>query len=216
MKAKQFVTLCFVLGLAMVVTGFVGSAVAESELSSASSEGTGPVSEGLAGPVEVEDVAPAASLPLAAIRVAGSVFKPRNSSVGWASTGGGGSIYASSGSPSETWNVPVYLPQGSIVDRIRMYYYDTSSSNCMGWFTVYDLNGNIVDEWSVTSSGSGGNGYNDSDPINHTINYTAFSYVLNWRPLQLGTTMRLNGFRIFYRPSGTRYGSALILSEPPP
>lgn len=156
MKAKHVVTLCFVLGLAVSVMGFVVPAMAESEVSSASSAGSGPVPEGLAGTVEVEDAAPAASLPLAYLRVAGSVFRPRNSSTGWADSGQGGSIYAASGSSSVVFNAPVFLPQGSIVDHIRMYYYDNSSSDCYGWFTIYDLDGEIVDEWAAVSSGTPG------------------------------------------------------------
>jgi len=214
MKAKHVVTLCCVFGLAMAVIGFVGTAMAESEMSSA---GTGPVPKGLAGPVvEVEDMAPAASLPQAYLRVAGSVFRPRRSSTDWGDSASGGSVYASSGSSLTVFNTPVYLPQGSIVDYIRMYYYDASSSDCYGWFTIYDLNGEIVDEWDAVSSGTSGNGFSNSDPINHTINYGTYSYVLNWRPNQLGSTMMLHGFRIFYYPSGTRYGEALILSSPPP
>jgi hypothetical protein len=216
MKAKLSAKWCLVFGLAIAVTGLVGPAMAQDELYLSSSEPKGLSDMPLAtGGQSEEDMAPEATLPQTSLRLAGVAFKPRVSSVGWAYSGGG-SVYASSGSSSEVWTATFYLPQGSVVGYIRMYYYDTSASNCAGYFTLYGYDGTLVDEWSVTSSGTGGFDYADSDPINHTINYSACSYVLNWRPSQIGNSMRLYGFRIFYYPSGTRYGSAMILSSPPP
>ena len=217
MKTKHFVTLFFMVGLVFAFTGLVGPAMAQDESSSAIGADRGSDTGGVAagGKIE-EDIAPNASLPTAYLRVTGSVFKPRSSSVGWAPGAQGGSIYASSGSSLEVWNSPLYLPQGTLIQFVRMYYYDNSASNCYGWFTIYDLYGDVVDEWGVSSSGTPGDSFDDTAAINHTINYNIYSYVLNWRPNQLGSTMMLHGFRVFYYPGGTRAGNALILSNTPP
>ena len=219
MKAKHFVTLFFIVGLVFAIIGFVGPAMSQDELSSAgTADDTGlpaiatPSGEDLSAQ---EDIAPNAALPTTYLRVTGSVFKPRRSDVDWANSGQGGSVYASAGNTSTWWNTPVYLPQGTVIRYVRMYYYDNSASNCWGYFTVYDLDGDIVQEWGVSSSGTPGDSWDDTANINHTIDYSSYSYVLNWQPNHIGSTIMLNGFRIFFYPSGTRYGSSLILSDIP-
>jgi hypothetical protein len=135
---------------------------------------------------------------LRSLRVAGSVLRERTSTDGTAVNTSGGCIYNSSGSSFGVLNTPVFLPNGATVDTLRMYYFDTSGSDSMGWFTIYDLYGEIVQEFSVSSTGTLGNSFNDSAPINHVIDHSLYSYVLNWRPNVAGTTMQLCGFRIFY------------------
>ncbi len=132
------------------------------------------------------------------VRVAGSTLKPRANDVTYQASGGGGCVYVTGGDQYEVWNIPVILPQGAVVGTLRMYYNDTSGSDSTAWFTIYDLNGSVTEEFSVSTSGSSGNGYRDSSPINHQIDYSVFSYVLNWRPSVIGSTMQLCGFRIFY------------------
>lgn len=133
-------------------------------------------------------------------RVIGAALKPRENDVSYSVNSSGGCTYVTAGDDSTVWNVPVDLPQGSEVDTLRMYYYDTSGSNMQAWFTVYDLYGNIVEEFSVSSSGDAGNSFNDSDPINHTIDYSTYAYLLNWRPVGSGSGLQLCGFRLFYNP----------------
>lgn len=117
----------------------------------------------------------------------------------------GGCIYAENNA-FDAFNTPIWLPQGATVNQLRMYYNDTSASNSTAWFTVYNLYGVTVDEWSVNSSGSSGLGFNDSPVIDHKIDYNLYSYLLNWRPVVAGTTMQLCGFRIFYEaPFGVQY-----------
>jgi hypothetical protein len=88
-----------------------------------------------------------------------------------------------------------------------MYYDDTNgSANCSAYFTVYDLYGDIVDEWGVNSTGSGGEAYRDTSEFTHTVNYGLYSYVLHWRPNDLGSDVQLCGFRIFYHsPSSATF-----------
>ncbi len=131
-------------------------------------------------------------------RLAGSMLRPRASSVGYYWGAGGGCIYNSSGNPAEIWNVPVTLPEGATINTVRMYYDDNSDVNSTAWFTIYDLYGELVQEWAMTSSGNTGEGFADTPLIDHTIDYTPYSYVLNWRPTIQGATMQVCGFRIFY------------------
>ncbi len=132
-------------------------------------------------------------------RIAGSVLRPRTSSANFAPSGSGGCIYAVDDGFS-IFNTPIWLPQGTRVDTLRMYYNDTSASNSTAWFSVYDLYGVLVDEWSVQSTGNFGNGFNDSALINHVVDYALYSYAINWRPVVTGTSMQLCGFRIFHAP----------------
>lgn len=131
-------------------------------------------------------------------RVAGSALKPRTSDVSYAVNDQGGCTYVTSGDSYSVWNIQPMLPQGAVVDTLRMYFLDTSGSNSSAWFTVYNQYGAIVSEWPVSSSGNSGNGFNTSSLINHTIDYSQYSYLLNWRPIVTGTTMQLCGLRIFY------------------
>jgi hypothetical protein len=133
-------------------------------------------------------------------RIAGTALKPRGNDVDYIPAAGGGCFYASAGNSFRVFNTGVYLPQGSNILAMRMYYDDTSSSNSRAWFSVYDLYGDLVEEWSVDSVGDTGNGFNDTDTISHTIDYLSYSYVINWRPYDLGFDTQLCGFRIFYQP----------------
>lgn len=131
-------------------------------------------------------------------RVTGSALKPRENDVSYAVSGTGACTYVTAGDASTVWNTDPGLPDGTVVDTLRMYYNDTSGSNSSAWFTVYDLYGAIVQEWSVSTTGSSGNSFSDSAPINHTINYAVYNYLLNWRPGVTGSTMQLCGFRVFH------------------
>lgn len=155
-----------------------------------------PARAGLAAETEVAGAAGS----LVSLRVAGSVLRPRTNQVDYAAASGGGCLYHVSGSTMAVWNTPLHLPQRSRVDSLRVYYNDTSGLDGRAWLTVYDLYGAIVQEWGVSSAGSGGTGFNDTGPINHEIDYSQYNYVLNWRPSETGPAMQLCGFRIFYTP----------------
>ena len=157
---------------------------------------------------------PEALGPLATLtswRVTGSALRPRDSGVSYTTNTSGSCAYVTGGDASTVWNVPVLLPNGATVNTLRMYYYDTSGSNSTAWFTIYDLYGSIVQEWSVSTSGSSGNSYNDSAAINHKIDYNTYSYLINWRPVVTGSTMQVCGFRVFYEapPFGASYLPAI-------
>ena len=131
-------------------------------------------------------------------RVTGSALKPRENDVSYATNTTGACTYVTAGDEFTVWNIPVQVPQGSVVDTVRMYFDDTSGSNTTGWFTIYDLYGEIVDEWAVSSSGDSGLSFADTDPIDHTVDYSTYSYMVNWRPVVTGSTLQLCGFRVFH------------------
>ena len=128
--------------------------------------------------------------------VAGSALRPRASTTGWNSDGSGGCIYSSG---SEVFNIHLEVPQGSRVDYLRIYYYDASSSDSQAWITRYNDVGGFSDRTSVTSSGNGGYGTALSGYLGEVFDYANYSYVLNWRPNQVGNTMQLCGLRVAYR-----------------
>jgi hypothetical protein len=140
------------------------------------------------------------------LRFVGSTLRPRRNDVNYTTNSNGGCVYVESGNASTIWNLPLALPNGTKVEWLRMYYYDNDPAVTMnGWFTKYDLYGSIVQEWSM-SSVDGGNMYTDVliTPT-QTIDYGAFSYVINWRPVGTGANLQLCGFRIFYTTMGFNF-----------
>jgi hypothetical protein len=209
MKRNVLVVLVVLLvGLAALWYGIGRSSPAgaqsdgvERESSANTPEGTLPeqdASAGNSGPIEPEEFMEGGGL--ISWRVTGSALQPRENNVTYSVNSNGSCSYVTAGSTFTVWNTPVHLPNGSVVDTLRMYYYDTSASSTTGWFTVYDLYGVIVDEWSVVSTSNVGNSFNDSAQINHTIDYSIYNYVINWRPNVTGSTVQLCGFRVFYTP----------------
>ncbi len=135
----------------------------------------------------------------ASLRIAGSILTPRESNVEWSVGGEGGCLYATTGDRYTWFNTPLYLEQGSTIAYFRMYYDDQNvSSNSSAYLTIYDLYGHIVDEFGVFSSGTGQN-YATTAEIGHIVDYTSYSYVINWSPNSLGSDQQVCGFRIFYQ-----------------
>jgi hypothetical protein len=136
----------------------------------------------------------------ASLRISGTAFRPLDSAVGFGH-GEGGYMYATS-EPGQGWTAPVYLPQGAVVTSVRLYYYDSNASiDCTGSFAAFDFsNQGILGPWPVYSSGNAGLGYADSGPINHTIDYNKYAYILYWVPNIANNTIQLGGFQIFYTP----------------
>lgn len=146
------------------------------------------------------------------LRFVGSTLRPRQNDVTYTTNGNGSCVYVTAGDASTVWNLPLALPEGSKVEYLRMYYYDASVSNMTGWFTKYDLYGELVQEWAVNSTSNSGSGYSDVviSPT-ETIDYSAYSYVLNWRPGTVTNTLQLCGFRLFYTaPVGGVYLPVIV------
>jgi hypothetical protein len=159
-----------------------------------------PVVEREPGAANRSSTAPNAPTYNSTIRFVGSTLRPRQNNVSYTTNGNGSCVYVTAGSANTVWNLPLALPEGSKVEWLRMYYHDTDGlHNTSGWFTKYDLYGGLVQEWAVDSTGSGGNAYADVliSPT-ETIDYSVYSYVLNWRPVAVTSTLQLCGFRLFY------------------
>ena len=206
---RRFPDVALTLAVSLILVGvFVGSAgvVRAQGDDTPHWSSSAPVPEGAdpGSPPDTYAASPAAETEIAQtynafLRISGAVLKPRESTVDWYGAGGGGCLYASAGSTFATFNTPIYLPQGSTVKFLRMYYNDTNADkNSHAWFTVYDLYGQIVLEMGAASTGSSGNGYATTEEFTHTINYDSYSYVVNWRPNDLGSDMQVCGFRIYY------------------
>jgi hypothetical protein len=146
------------------------------------------------------------------IRYVGSTLKPRANNVNYTVGGtGGGCVYATGGDAFEVWNTPLTLPDGAQVEWLRLYFYDNDgTNNIRGWFTKYNLYGDIVSEWGVSST-SGGYGYVDVaiSPV-ETINYNNYSYVLNFRPYVASSNLMLCGFRVFYTVFGNTFMPSIL------
>jgi hypothetical protein len=133
-------------------------------------------------------------------RIVGSSLKPRQNDVNYAWGSDGGCAYVTSGDASTVWNTPFIAPQGATVRYLRVYVNDTNASDVTGWFTVYDLFGAMVQEWGISSSGTPGQAWFDTAAINHVIDYSLYSYVLNMRPNGTGSTLQFCGARLFFDP----------------
>jgi hypothetical protein len=103
----------------------------------------------------------------------------------------------------DMFNIHLGIPEGSRIDYLRIFYYDASDDNSIAWITTYDGAGTFNDLTSVTSSGNSGYGTQLSAYVGEVVDNASNSYVLNWRPVQVGTSMQLCGLRVAYRlPDG--------------
>ena len=82
----------------------------------------------------------------AVLSVAGSLLKPIASDIAFNTRiipeGWEGLYCTGTGASFVCFNTPVDLPQGTVVKSLRMYFYDNDPVYfCVGFFTIYDLNG---------------------------------------------------------------------------
>jgi len=127
---------------------------------------------------------------------AGATMRPRDSATSWAYPGGG---CVSIPEGTDLFTLPLDLPQGSRIDYLRMFFYDTSALDSIAWITVYDGGGGFTDLVSVTSTGTVGYGTSLSPLLERVVDNTNYSYVLNYKANQTGSSMRLCGLRVAYR-----------------
>ncbi|MEL7644664.1 MAG: hypothetical protein AAGU04_00150 [Anaerolineaceae bacterium] len=103
----------------------------------------------------------------------------------------------------EVFSLQIHLPEGATIEWLRLYYYDSNpGANSTAWITVYDGAGNTTDLINVQSAGSSGYGQSLSTEFSHVVDNSLYTYVLNWRPYELDSRMRLMGMRVAYIPSG--------------
>ncbi len=128
--------------------------------------------------------------------VAGSTMLPRDSSTTW-SYGGYGCVVVPSGGNYLIQHLDI--PSGARIDYLRIFYYDTSSSDSTAWITSYDAQGNHDDMISVSSSGTGGYDTALSDYLGEVVDTFNNSYVLLYIPDDNTSNMKLCGLRVAYR-----------------
>jgi hypothetical protein len=134
--------------------------------------------------------------PFRYINVAGSSLRPRASGTEWTYPGGG---CISAALANDVFLIHLPIPNGSRIDYLRIYYYDTSANNSQAWVTTYNGAGSFNDLTTVNSAGNSGYGTQLSPYVGHVVDTASNSYVLNWRSNQTGSTMRLCGLRVAYR-----------------
>jgi hypothetical protein len=111
-----------------------------------------------------------------------------------------GACIAAMDTGAQFFTLNLNLPQGSRIDYLRLYYYDTdAANNSEANIRKYDAAGNYTEITSVSSSGSGGYGSALSGFANHVVDNGSGAYVLNWQPIVTGSTMQLCGLRVAYR-----------------
>ncbi len=155
-----------------------------------------PDQDSYSAPQGVGDHSPDAWSDFNYINVAGATLHPRDSASGWDYSGTG---CVSRASGSELFISDLGIPDGSRIDYLRIYYYDSSANNSTAWITNYDGAGNYTDLTNAVSAGAGGYGTVLSAYLGHVANTASRSYALNWSAAQNGSSMRLCGLRVAYR-----------------
>jgi len=97
-------------------------------------------------------------------------------------------------------NTPIYPPQGATLTNLRVFVYDSSAQASVAEICVLGIYGSVVTAWYGVSSGSSGFTFFDIPIDNHVVDYSDFSYSIDWAPNQLGDTMMVCGFQLFYTP----------------
>ncbi|MGB4857868.1 MAG: hypothetical protein WBP11_00925 [Dokdonella sp.] len=135
------------------------------------------------------------------LSIAGSTFHPRDSNTTTTySYPGGGCIAKTGGSDSLFVHHKAILPGGAVVRYVRLYYYNTSTSNVEAFFATYDGAGNYSHRTSVSSAG-GASSYDSS--LSPDMNYSvdpftsAINVVVNLGD-QNDETLQFCGVRIAY------------------
>ncbi len=94
----------------------------------------------------------------------------------------------------------VQLPEGSRVDYLRLFYFDTNTNDSLAWLTSYDGAGSKDDMVYVQSASDVGYGTTLSEYLGEVVDTTYKSYLLNWNPLSaFNETLQVCGLRIAYR-----------------
>jgi hypothetical protein len=128
---------------------------------------------------------------------AGSALHSVDSAMG-SNYNSGGCINATA-NPFDYFTIYLHLPQGSRIDYLRIYYYDTSGSNSTAYLNKYDGAANTTFLTEVSSAGNTGFGTQLSPYLGHIVDNGNGSYVLGWIPNVTGTSMQLCGLRVAYR-----------------
>lgn len=197
---------CLALALILLFAGFAGPLLAGNEADPMAAKSAVAVPK----PLAVKEAAPAVA-GSTSLRISSLAFRAVSSGANMEYYSPG-YMYASS-SPVVAWDAPVYLPQGAVVTKVRMYYYNTNATiTCEAFFEFFDLaSESYVVPADFLSTQSSGLGFDDSATFNHTIDNTKYGYTVGWRSNVADNTMRLKGIEIFYTPPTASPGRTVVI-----
>lgn len=129
--------------------------------------------------------------------ILGSHFQGRSSSLQFTYSANG-CIYVTNSGGEIRMQMPVNLPDGSIIKTMEIFYQDTVASDLAVWLSRYIPGSMATDVALVASSGSAGYGISSSPELNHLVDNTqAYSLNYSWGGV-LNNTLMLCGVRINY------------------
>lgn len=137
--------------------------------------------------------------------VSGATLRGRTSTTGYAYSGLG-CVYTTSGTGiGNILNTELFIPPGSEIKYLRLYYYDTiATENVGGYITRYQPGMATTDliSTSSTTSFAGGYGFVVSYELSEIVNGSSFAYTLIGWPSANNSGLQICGLRVaYYAPS---------------
>ncbi|MBK8738326.1 MAG: hypothetical protein IPM02_01645 [Betaproteobacteria bacterium] len=130
--------------------------------------------------------------------VPGTAFQPITSGTTYAYINNG-CIHQTGGTDAR-FHAPVYLPEGTTVKYVRLYYYDASIEDMSLYFVAYVPGTGNTTLASMLSTGTAGLGSTVSAELDVVFNPESFNYVLVWAPTFALSAQQICGVRIAYYP----------------
>ena len=113
--------------------------------------------------------------------------------------GSNGCTYVTNSGGQVRMQFPVLLPDGSIIQSMDVFYYDTSASNLTVWLSTYNPGTSSSDILSAASTGNSGNGMVSTAEISHIVDNDLRAYSLNYSWASVtDSTLQICGIRINY------------------
>lgn len=129
------------------------------------------------------------------LNVAGTSFRPRDSSVN-TNYGGGGCI--SRGSGVTEFVYPVQLPHTSRIRFVRAYFYDTSAKDLTFRLFRHGGEGTSIEDATFTSNTSAGYTIRQSPELDITVDNVSYATELSVLLAEASSSLELCGIRIAY------------------
>ncbi len=143
----------------------------------------------------------ASALPESYLFVPGTAFAGKSSNMTYMYDVKG-CIHRTSSLSSEQYTAPVYLPNGSVIKYMRLYYVDTSATAAAGgWLSRYNPGVASADLIALTNGAvSSGAGSVLSKEITETVDTLTYAYALNVFMGSADSTVQVCGARVAYIP----------------
>lgn len=133
------------------------------------------------------------------LNVSGTLFLPRSSLSTWNHLS---NCLVVTSNALKVFNVPIQLPQGARVDYLSFTYVDNSEEfgfNSQAFLAIYDGHGGITDVAALISEDTNTNSITVSPFIGHIVDNATYSYVLSYKAVEAGESLRLCGMKVVYR-----------------